>query len=104
LILSLQVQEHAFNTPFQLGLLPGSDTADMGLGYSLGLAPGDVLVAGSDGLFDNMWDDQLEALVERRIRWGGCGLKAPGHHAADAMSRTHAAPSTCACAAGHHVC
>jgi protein phosphatase PTC7 len=65
------VQEHAFNTPFQLGhlgLLPHADTVGMGLGYSLGLAPGDVLVAGSDGLFDNMWDDQLEQLVERGLR------------------------------------
>lgn len=66
-----EVQEHSFNTPYQLGhlgLLPGSDTAGMGLGYSLALAAGDVIIAGSDGLWDNVWDDQLEALVQQGLR------------------------------------
>jgi hypothetical protein len=71
LLLLLQIQEHSFNTPYQLahlGHMPNADTAGMGLGYSLGLAPGDVVVAGSDGLFDNMWDDQLEELVAKGLR------------------------------------
>lgn len=70
-VLSVQVQEHAFNTPFQLAHLrfvSGADTAGMGLSYSLPLAPGDVLVAGSDGLFDNMWDHQLAGLVAQGVR------------------------------------
>lgn len=67
-----QIQEHAFNTPFQLAspqFLPACDRPQGGLTYSARLAQGDVLVAGSDGLFDNMWDTQLAELVATALRW-----------------------------------
>lgn len=66
-----QVQEHSFNTPFQLAdpqRLPGCDRPQGGLDYSTRLQRGDVVVAGSDGLFDNMWDIQLAELVTAAIR------------------------------------
>jgi hypothetical protein len=34
----------------------------------VGLLPGDILVLGSDGLFDNMWDSQLESIVREYIK------------------------------------
>lgn len=34
----------------------------------MGLLPGDILVLGSDGLFDNMWDSQLESIVREYIK------------------------------------
>lgn len=74
LLLPTQVQEHAFNTPFQLAcpqILAASDRPHDGLTYSTRLMRGDVLVAGSDGLFDNMWDTQLAEVVAGVIRCVG---------------------------------
>jgi protein phosphatase PTC7 len=71
LLLFLQIQEHSFNTPFQLAcpqFLPASDRPQGGLTYSTRLQKGDVIVAGSDGLFDNMWDTQLAELVASAVR------------------------------------
>lgn len=45
------------------------------------LAPGDIVVLGSDGLWDNVSEDELLAEVERDVlegghgRWGGWGEK-----------------------------
>ena len=67
----LQVQQHRFNMPLQLAceeLLPGADgPADADV-YEIDLEPGDVLVAATDGLFDNMWDRQLEQLVAADLK------------------------------------
>lgn len=66
-----QVQEHSFNTPYQLACpahLPEADRPSDGLSYSSRLQRGDVLVGGSDGLFDNMWDTQLAELVASTLR------------------------------------
>lgn len=74
---SSQVQQHRFNMPLQLAceeLLPGADgPADADV-YELDLEAGDVLVAATDGLFDNMWDRQLEQLVatDLKVRVGPC--------------------------------
>lgn len=57
--------------PFQLAypdLLPETDTPDDADTYELGVRPGDILVMGTDGLFDNLWDDQLKAIVAAETR------------------------------------
>jgi serine/threonine protein phosphatase PrpC len=59
-------QQHEFNMPYQLAHpleFPDTDLADDAQLYELPVQPADVLVAGSDGLFDNMWDDQLCEIV-----------------------------------------
>ena len=60
------VQEHAWNQPFQLSH-PGfnrADTPEDALEFSFVVKPGDIVVLGSDGLWDNMWDtDVLEAIA-----------------------------------------
>jgi hypothetical protein len=64
------VQQHRFNMPLQLAcaeLLPGADGPDDADVYELDLAPGDVLVAATDGLFDNMWDRELERLLAAEL-------------------------------------
>ena len=67
----VQVQQHAFNMPYQLAsarLLPEADAPEDADVYELDVEPGDVVVLGTDGLFDNMWDDQLAAIVHAHCR------------------------------------
>ena len=51
------------------------------------LLPGDIVVLGSDGLFDNMWDKELESIVAKylkvKIFWRFCCavLVRSGRHA-----------------------
>jgi len=62
------VQEHLWNCPYQLShpkLFPQSDTVADAAVSSLQLQRGDVLVVGTDGLFDNMWEEQLLEVVAR---------------------------------------
>lgn len=56
-----EVQEHAWNQPYQLSHPPfnQADTPDDALEYSYHVLPGDIVVLGSDGLWDNLWDDEL---------------------------------------------
>jgi len=56
-------QMHYFNCPFQLG---GSspDSPDQAAKVSVPLASGDILVMGSDGLYDNVYDNQILDLLE----------------------------------------
>ena len=63
------VQEHGWNCPYQLShprLVTNTDTAADAAVDELKVAPGDVIVLGTDGLWDNMWDDQLLELVGSR--------------------------------------
>jgi protein phosphatase PTC7 len=67
----LQAQQHSFNCPFQLASqkrYPEANSPDDADVYEVSLLPGDILVLGSDGLFDNMWDSQLEAVVREHMQ------------------------------------
>eukprot|EP00747_Dinoflagellata_sp_TGD_P033258 gnl/TRDRNA2_/TRDRNA2_136501_c0_seq1.p1 gnl/TRDRNA2_/TRDRNA2_136501_c0~~gnl/TRDRNA2_/TRDRNA2_136501_c0_seq1.p1 ORF type:complete len:619 (+),score=141.92 gnl/TRDRNA2_/TRDRNA2_136501_c0_seq1:97-1857(+) len=53
--------QHNFNCPYQLaytefGALDGADDADI---FAIPVQPGDLVVAGSDGLFDNVFDADI---------------------------------------------
>ena len=59
-------QQHGFNFPYQLGMVEGRDGKYYTHGddrpkdaelYSFQLNEGDIIIAGSDGLFDNLWDE-----------------------------------------------
>ncbi|OSX76706.1 hypothetical protein BU14_0178s0022 [Porphyra umbilicalis] len=56
-------QAHAFNAPYQLSDLDVSDTVAMGSNISSRVKEGDVLVLASDGLFDNVEEPELLALI-----------------------------------------
>ena len=64
---SLQAQQHQFNLPYQAASVTlngeGVDSADDADVYGADLLPGDLLLLGTDGLFDNLFDYQLEALL-----------------------------------------
>ena len=70
--------------PLQLAcaeLLPGADGPDDADVYELDLAPGDVLVAATDGLFDNMWDRELERLLGAELAVAALPRPAPPYPA-----------------------
>lgn len=73
-LLATEPQQHDFNLPFQIShpqLFPDTDVAESADRYTITAMPGDVVVAASDGLWDNMWDDQVVRLL------GSCGLGGP---------------------------
>ncbi|XP_061196312.1 protein phosphatase PTC7 homolog [Saccostrea echinata] len=61
-----QEQQHYFNTPFQLAVAPPSqaglvlsDSPDMAESSSFDVEEGDIILLGTDGLFDNMNEDMI---------------------------------------------
>lgn len=68
-IFASEVQEHRFNQPYQLSspqYHPGNVPEDAQR-YSLAVQPGDVIIMGSDGLWDNLWDHELEEVVTEEV-------------------------------------
>ena len=66
-------QQHEFNCPFQLGcaeFYPESDGADDAETFSVHVRPGDALVMGSDGLWDNVPHAEVAQTVEACVRGG----------------------------------
>lgn len=60
------VQEHAFNMPYQIAdpdSFPETDMAADAQLYSFPVQPGDVIVMASDGLWDNLWDEQVREVL-----------------------------------------
>lgn len=63
-ILSSTIQQHRFNTPYQLGN-QSDDLPEIADIKQITLKPGDYIVLGTDGLFDNLYDSEiLQALSE----------------------------------------
>ncbi|XRB03522.1 protein phosphatase [Pycnococcus provasolii] len=63
-------QQHNFNFPYQLGSDPGSDTPDQADQYMINMRAGDVLVVGTDGLFDNVYNEEIVSLVKEASQVG----------------------------------
>ncbi|KAL7682701.1 putative PPM-type phosphatase domain, protein phosphatase 2C [Plasmopara halstedii] len=57
-------QCHYFNCPFQLGFGTNGDEVDMGEIFDLEIQEGDVVVLGTDGLFDNLFPKQIASLLD----------------------------------------
>ncbi|KAA8545648.1 hypothetical protein F0562_020901 [Nyssa sinensis] len=64
------VQQHYFNCPYQLGKSNISDHPNLAQVFKVAVRPGDVIVVGTDGLFDNMFDHQIEDVVKMGIDEG----------------------------------
>eukprot|EP00270_Netrium_digitus_P003069 TRINITY_DN1348_c0_g1_i3.p1 TRINITY_DN1348_c0_g1~~TRINITY_DN1348_c0_g1_i3.p1 ORF type:complete len:367 (-),score=97.07 TRINITY_DN1348_c0_g1_i3:41-1141(-) len=62
IVFASQPLQHFFDCPYQFGS-ESSDTADKAKVYEVQLQAGDTLVMGSDGLFDNVFDRDLAAVV-----------------------------------------
>ncbi|KAL2348489.1 hypothetical protein Fmac_002489 [Flemingia macrophylla] len=64
------VQQHDFNFTYQLESGNGADLPSSGEVFSIPVASGDVIVAGTDGLFDNLYNSEITAVVVHAIRDG----------------------------------
>ncbi|XP_064612186.1 protein phosphatase PTC7 homolog [Liolophura sinensis] len=67
-----QEQQHYFNTPFQIAVAPPtqegqvlSDSPDMAESTSFGVKEGDIILVGTDGLFDNLSEDMILSHIAR---------------------------------------
>ncbi|EPZ34279.1 hypothetical protein O9G_002999 [Rozella allomycis CSF55] len=56
--------QHSFNYPYQLASTAGDKPQDA-VEYSLQARCGDIIVMGSDGLFDNIFDDRILEIVNQ---------------------------------------
>lgn len=63
-------QEHSFGHPYQLGHHAGADAPEDAMLTTMPVYPGDVLVMGSDGLFDNLADEEIVELVNAAVVQG----------------------------------
>ena len=61
-IFRTEEQQHSFNFPFQLGT--GShDTPDDAQSFKIKVQEGDIVIIGSDGMFDNVFDEEVVDIV-----------------------------------------
>ncbi|KAI8393380.1 phosphatase 2C-like domain-containing protein [Radiomyces spectabilis] len=57
-------QQHSFNFPYQLGTASFDSPADAQR-FTVKIEEGDIIILGSDGLFDNLYDEEiLEELIQ----------------------------------------
>ncbi|CAM0947015.1 unnamed protein product [Alopecurus aequalis] len=64
------IQQHDFNTPYQLESGNSSDLPSAAQVFKVPVASGDVVVAGTDGLFDNLYNNEITAVVVHATRAG----------------------------------
>lgn len=64
------VQQYGFNFPYQLASGTGGDSPSSGQVLTFPVVPDDVVVAGTDGLFDNLYDREIATLVVQAERTG----------------------------------
>ncbi|KAG6600603.1 putative protein phosphatase 2C 55, partial [Cucurbita argyrosperma subsp. sororia] len=64
------VQQHGFNFTYQLESGYSGDLPSSGEIFIIPVAPGDVIVAGTDGLFDNLYSNEISAVVVNAVRSG----------------------------------
>lgn len=62
------VQQHDFNFTYQLANDTQGDQPSSGQVFKIPVAVGDVIVAGTDGLFDNLYNNEVTALVVQGVR------------------------------------
>ncbi|KAI9165408.1 hypothetical protein LWI28_013628 [Acer negundo] len=58
-------QQHRFNQPYQLGNFNYGDGPDIATEIVVPVESGDVVVAGTDGLLDNMFPYEIEEILSR---------------------------------------
>lgn len=56
---------YGFNFPFQIQ--SGDDPSKLVENYTIDLVEGDVIVAGTDGLFDNLYEQEVETIVSKSL-------------------------------------
>lgn len=69
-VLRSPVQQHDFNFTYQLESGNASDLPSSGQVFTFPVMSGDVIVAGTDGLFDNLYTNEVTSIVLNAIRAG----------------------------------
>lgn len=64
------VQQHGFNFTYQLENSSRGDLPSSGQVFTFPVSPGDVIVAGTDGIFDNLYNNEVTAVVVHAVRAG----------------------------------
>ncbi|XP_062102362.1 probable protein phosphatase 2C 80 isoform X2 [Humulus lupulus] len=64
------VQQHGFNFTYQLESGTDGDLPSSGQVFTIPVSPGDVIIAGTDGLFDNLYNNEVTAVVVHAVRAG----------------------------------
>ncbi|KAK7359986.1 hypothetical protein VNO77_01958 [Canavalia gladiata] len=64
------VQQHDFNFTYQLESGNGGDLPNSGDVFTIPVVPGDVVIAGTDGLFDNLYHNEVAEVVLQAVRTG----------------------------------
>ncbi|XP_055834613.1 probable protein phosphatase 2C 55 isoform X1 [Solanum dulcamara] len=62
------VQQHDFNFTYQLESGSAGDSPSSGEVFKITVAAGDVIIAGTDGLFDNLYSSDITAVVVHATR------------------------------------
>jgi len=86
------IGQHYFNCPLQLAA-DGGDTAYSGDTYAIEMRDGDVVVMGTDGLFDNLFDDEVAGEAHRLVCEERVGVTAAAERLA-ARAQERAAQET----------
>lgn len=74
-------QEHDFNFPFQIGTF--GDPPEQAKEFKIPLKEGDLVILGTDGVFDNLYDFEILDVVEEY--WKGGNFN--GNELADLISK-----------------
>lgn len=64
------VQQHEFNFTYQLESGGGSDLPSSAQVFQFPVSHGDVIIAGTDGLFDNLYNNEITGVVVEALRVG----------------------------------
>ncbi|KAK7246768.1 hypothetical protein RIF29_41638 [Crotalaria pallida] len=59
---------HEFNFP--LHIIKGEDPSEIIEGYKIGLNAGDVIIIATNGLFDNLYDQEIASIVTKSLQAG----------------------------------
>jgi len=59
-------QQHSFNFPYQLGT-GSADLPHHAACVNMNVLPGDLIVVGTDGLFDNLYDDEILEISQQSM-------------------------------------
>jgi protein phosphatase PTC7 len=82
-------QEHYFNCPYQLGYEPLNKDVDLAIDaqeFEVPVQPGDLVIAGSDGLFDNIFDENIELVVSDALaKVAGAGALSAARAVSEAL-------------------
>ncbi|KAJ3217104.1 hypothetical protein HDU67_008481 [Dinochytrium kinnereticum] len=69
-------QQHSFNFPFQLGT-GSKDLPRDAQKYAVKVLEGDIVIMGSDGIFDNVFDEEVLEIVKGIVQGGNPALSDP---------------------------